>query len=81
MISEHEQSPFGFTPTETRLVLHLIKGDCLRTAASALNMKYETARTHLKSIFLKTDTHRQTELIIAVLNTVDKLSPQLEDPV
>jgi DNA-binding CsgD family transcriptional regulator len=29
-----------------------------------------TARTHLKRIFMKTDTHRQTELVVRMFSAV-----------
>src|SRR4029453_19183216 len=35
---------FGLTPAETRLVLRLMMGDSLHSAAKALGIKYETVR-------------------------------------
>lgn len=60
---------FGLTLAEARLTSELGAGEGLRTAASRLGIGYETARTQLKSIFLKTNTHRQTELV-AKLNAM-----------
>lgn len=62
------QARFKLTQGEAKLVLRLTDGDCLRDAAKANGISYQTARTVLKGIFLKTDTHRQAELMIAVLN-------------
>jgi DNA-binding CsgD family transcriptional regulator len=62
------QSRFGLTPTEGRLALHLATGDSLRSAAARLDITYETARTHLKNIFVKTGTHRQSQLAILILD-------------
>jgi DNA-binding CsgD family transcriptional regulator len=62
------QSRFALTPTEARLALHLATGDSMRSAAVLLNMTYETARTHLKNIFAKTGTNRQSQLAILILN-------------
>lgn len=64
---------FGLTPAEVRLVLRLVSGDSLRSAASALGIKYETVRTHLKSIFQKTGTRRQAELVIVVIRSLSEL--------
>jgi DNA-binding CsgD family transcriptional regulator len=58
---------FGLTPSEARLVLHLISGEALRSAAAHLHITYETARTHLKNIFGKTGTCRQSELVIVIV--------------
>jgi DNA-binding CsgD family transcriptional regulator len=64
---------FGLTPAEVRLVLRLVSGDSLRSAAKALGIKYETVRTHLKSIFQKTATRRQAELVIVVIRALSEL--------
>ena len=52
---------FHLTHAEARLVVHLVAGASLRSCAMALGIKYETARSYLKSAFLKTGTHRQAE--------------------
>jgi DNA-binding CsgD family transcriptional regulator len=62
---------FELTPAEARLVLRLIAGESLRSAAKALNIGYETARTTLKSVFHKTGTCRQAELVIVVINAMN----------
>jgi DNA-binding CsgD family transcriptional regulator len=64
---------FGLTPAEVRLVLRLVSGDSLRSAAKALGIQYETVRTHLKSIFQKTGTCRQAELVILVIRALSEL--------
>jgi DNA-binding CsgD family transcriptional regulator len=61
---------FDLTPAEARLVFRLMMGDSLRSAAKALGIKYETVRTHLKSIFQKTGTRRQAELVIVVIHAM-----------
>ena len=61
---------FGLTPSEGRLAVHLATGDTLRAASSTLGLTYETAHTQLKSVFAKTGTHRQTELVVVILTTV-----------
>jgi DNA-binding CsgD family transcriptional regulator len=62
---------FDLTPAEARLVLCLITGESLRPCARALGIKYETLRGHLKSIFQKTNTHRQAELMMVVMRALD----------
>ncbi len=54
---------YGLTDTEVRLVCHLIEGRSVRDAAARMKVAYETARSYLKSVFRKTDTHRQVELL------------------
>jgi DNA-binding CsgD family transcriptional regulator len=64
---------FGLTPAEARLVQRLVSGDSLRSAAKVLGIKYETVRTHLKSIFQKTGARRQAELVIVVIRALSEL--------
>ena len=58
------RSHFGLTLAEARLALHLVTGETLRSAAAKLHISYETARTRLKSIFSKTGTCRQAEVVV-----------------
>ena len=64
------EDKFDLTPAEARLVVHLIAGASLRSCANALGIKYETVRSCLKSVFLKTATHRQAELVLTVFGTM-----------
>jgi DNA-binding CsgD family transcriptional regulator len=54
---------FGFTPAEARLAAALASGRCVEEAAEQLNISCDTARHQLKAVFLKTDTHRQSQLV------------------
>jgi DNA-binding CsgD family transcriptional regulator len=65
---------FDLTPSEARLVVRLIAGESLRSCAQALGIKYETVRTYLKSVFQKTKTHRQSELVIVVIRAMSEAS-------
>ena len=38
----------------------------------ALDIKYETLRSQLKSAFRKTKTHRQAELVMVVIRALDE---------
>lgn len=58
---------FGLSPREALLTMHLIEGRTLVEAAERMDVGRETARTYLKRIFHKTDTHRQSELLRVVL--------------
>ena len=61
---------FGLSPAEARLVVLLFAGASLRSCAKALGIKYETARSYLKSVFQKTGTHRQAELVLTVFQAM-----------
>jgi DNA-binding CsgD family transcriptional regulator len=57
---------YGLTPKEATLAAKLAKGKYVEQAAEEMGMKYETARTHLRHIFRKTETSRQTELLLLI---------------
>ena len=65
---------FNLTPAETALAMELTNGLSLEEAAEALNIRRNTARAHLRSIFSKTGVRRQTELVRIMLNSVAALS-------
>jgi DNA-binding CsgD family transcriptional regulator len=54
---------FKLTPAEGRLADRLADGVSLDDAAGLLGITVGTARTQLKSVFLKTETSRQAELV------------------
>jgi DNA-binding CsgD family transcriptional regulator len=54
---------FGFTPAEIRLALGLAKHHDLRAVAQLHNVTVGTLRVQLKSIFAKTNTKRQAQLL------------------
>ena len=55
---------YNLTPAEARLAIAIGSGERLIDAAEKLAVTPNTARTHLKRIFNKTNTSRQTELIL-----------------
>ncbi len=61
---------YGLTRGEAGLADYLLRGKSIEEAADALFISPHTARTHLKRIFMKTDTHRQTELVVRMLSVV-----------
>lgn len=54
---------FGLTKAEAKLAARLAMGESLEEAAVALGISIGTARNQVKSIFAKTDTSRQTQLV------------------
>lgn len=54
---------FGLTKAEARIAGSLATGTSLGETATALDIATGTARNHLKAIYTKTDTHRQSELV------------------
>jgi DNA-binding CsgD family transcriptional regulator len=61
---------YGLTRGEAGLATHLLRGKSIEEAAASLFISPHTARTHLKRIFMKTDTHRQTELVVRIFSSV-----------
>lgn len=59
---------YGLTAREARLAQSLGQGVTLREAAERNSVTYETARWHLKHIFQKTGTARQSELVRLLLS-------------
>jgi DNA-binding CsgD family transcriptional regulator len=58
---------FGLTRAETRLAQILASGQSMKDAAARLRVAQSTLRSQLKSIFAKTNTNRQSELVRLLL--------------
>jgi DNA-binding CsgD family transcriptional regulator len=58
---------FRLTPAEAKLACIIARGAPPEIAARELKISRETARNQLKSVFAKTDTHRQSELVALLL--------------
>ncbi len=67
---------FGLTAAEARLAARLASGDGINAAAIALGIGRETARTQLKAVFAKTNTHRQAEFgtLVSRLRLLGKMT-------
>lgn len=63
-------SLYGLTRSEAAFAAKLVQGKSIEEAAQELFISEHTARTHLKRIFMKTDTHRQPELVVRLLMIV-----------
>jgi DNA-binding CsgD family transcriptional regulator len=61
--SEILQVLFGLTSAEARLAIALLDGRSLSEAAECHNVSLETVRSQIKSLFQKTGTRRQGELV------------------
>ncbi|MBA3582566.1 MAG: helix-turn-helix transcriptional regulator [Gammaproteobacteria bacterium] len=65
---------YQLTPAESRLVNELINGYELNEIASHLQVSKNTVRSQLQSIFAKTQTRRQAELVSSLLKAPILLS-------
>jgi DNA-binding CsgD family transcriptional regulator len=54
---------YGLTESEQQLTELLMRGLTLKDIADARQVSFETIRTQLKSVFAKTGTNRQADLI------------------
>ncbi len=71
MIDERALSRlYGLTRAEALLLVRLLNGSTLEEVSQVLRVSMNTVRTHLKHIFLKTDTNRQTQLVSLLLGSV-----------
>jgi DNA-binding CsgD family transcriptional regulator len=61
---------FGFTAMEARLAETLSCGHSLNDFARANDVSANTVKTHLRGLFLKTNTKRQAELVSFLLRSV-----------
>jgi len=66
------KTEFALTRREIQVVSLLVTGSDLTSLARQMNITYETARSHMKSVFRKMDIHSQAQLavIISKLNSV-----------
>jgi DNA-binding CsgD family transcriptional regulator len=67
LVPEKLRRLYGLTVREAAVVAELVRGRDLHEAAERLDMSVHTARTLLRFVFRKTDTHRQSELVGLVL--------------
>jgi DNA-binding CsgD family transcriptional regulator len=60
---------YGLTGSETRVLREIVTCGGLVQSAQKLNIAVTTARTHLQSVFAKTGTRTQTELVQLVMKS------------
>jgi DNA-binding CsgD family transcriptional regulator len=61
---------FSLTPAEARVSAMLVLGQNAKEIASESKTSVETARTHIKRVFSKTGTTRQSEFVFLVLRSI-----------
>jgi len=61
---------FGLTAAESRLAVRLAEGRTIAEAAKTAGISLATARSHLRNIFAKTATSRQSELALLLLTSL-----------
>lgn len=61
------------TPAESRIAHGIARGEPLSAIAKANGISIGTARTQLKSVFVKTGTHRQAQLVALLAGTIEQL--------
>lgn len=64
------QRIFGLTVAETRLAMQLLEGKSLTEAAAESGTSRNTARSQLQSVFAKTHTSRQSQLILVLKGAI-----------
>ena len=68
---------YGLTGSELRVLLAMAPGLCVKEAAESLGISENTAKTHLKHIYSKTGTSKQTELLRLFMSATPPVSPEL----
>jgi DNA-binding CsgD family transcriptional regulator/PAS domain-containing protein len=58
---------YGLTPAEAKVAALIVRGMSARQAAEGLAISYNTVKSHLKRVFVKTGTKRQGDLIRLVV--------------
>jgi DNA-binding CsgD family transcriptional regulator len=64
---------YEFTPAEGRIAAELVKGRSVKNIAAAFEITEETVRKALKSMFQKTGTSRQGELVALLLSSIPQI--------
>ncbi|MFV0644179.1 MAG: helix-turn-helix transcriptional regulator [Sphingomonadaceae bacterium] len=67
------QKLFSFTPAEANLAIGLAKGQPLKEIESSLSIRHNTARAHLRAMFIKAEVTRQAELVSLLTNSIAPL--------
>lgn len=71
---------YNLTPAESRVVSRLLDNPDVEAAAEALHISISTVRTHLKHIYRKTDTNRQTSLFHKIVTGPVAMMMRNNDP-
>lgn len=75
LVLEHVSSTAPLTPVEFNLTLRekeiltqLVKGFSYKMIAAALNISFETVKTHIRNIYEKLQVHNQSEAVAKAIN-------------
>ncbi len=60
---------FGFTPAESKVACLVMQGKTVEEVAGKLHISPHTTRNHLKRLFSKTNTKRQSDLVHLLLSS------------
>lgn len=60
---------FGFTPAESKVASLVMRGKTVEEVAGKLGISPHTTRNHLKRLFSKTNTKRQSDLVHLLLTS------------
>ena len=60
------EAAFNFTPSQSRVACQLFQGKSMLEAAAALKIAPSTVKSHLKDIYWKTATTRQSQLVLTL---------------
>jgi DNA-binding CsgD family transcriptional regulator len=69
------QTLFSLTAAESALAQAVLGGDSLEQVAAELGVSPNTVKTQLKSIYVKTDTHRQAQLVRLLMGLASDSPP------
>jgi DNA-binding CsgD family transcriptional regulator len=61
-------SVFKFTPAECKVALSLLDGFSTKEIAQKNKVRADTVKKQIQSIYRKTSTHKQSELVKILLN-------------
>lgn len=64
---------YGLSTAQRQLAAHIVAGTPLATAAEAMSITANTARTHLRRVFEKTGVHTQPALVRVLLSAAPSL--------
>lgn len=74
------RASYGFTPAEARLATQLAAGGSLESIARMFSVSKETVRKHLRRLFAKTGTKRQSELVALLVSGIETFAPACDEP-
>jgi DNA-binding CsgD family transcriptional regulator len=70
---------YGLTPSEIRTAVGVLSHNGLAAVAQHTGVSVETVRFHMKRIFSKTGTRRQSELVRVIANDLSCIDPGAEN--